>query len=137
MPFNLWCPNEGKAFRMGSGSWGLVAGRRINCPLCVSVHEAMRPTDGPSEPEFAGPSEEIEKLRHVIPVNTNGLAITSGYLGIASVIPGIGLAAIAVGLLALRSIRRHPGVYGRGRAFTGIFLGSFSLVVHTLLLAIW
>ena len=89
MPFNLWCPNEGKAFRLGSGSWGLVAGRRINCPLCVSVHEAMRPTDEPPKPEFAGPSEEMEKLRHVIPVNTNGLAITSGYLGIASVIPAL------------------------------------------------
>lgn len=61
--------------------------------------------------------------RLILPVGRSSWAIMAGYLGLLSFIPGIGILAIAAGLLAVRDIKRNPEKHGMGRAITGIVLG--------------
>lgn len=69
----------------------------------------------------------------LVPIGRSGLAIAAGYAGLLSFIPGVGLAAIVLGVLALRDIKAHPEKHGAGRAWTGIILGVlfslFSLMI--------
>ena len=61
--------------------------------------------------------------RLILPVGRSSWAIMAGYLGLLSFIPGVGIIAIAAGLLAVRDIKRNPEKHGMGRAITGIVLG--------------
>nr|ABB84831.1 Conserved bacterial hypothetical protein [uncultured delta proteobacterium DeepAnt-1F12] len=67
---------------------------------------------------------EVE--RYLIPSNRPVSAIASGYLGLCSVIPFVGLLAIVTGLIALNRIKREPSMLGAGRAYFGIICGALS-----------
>jgi len=66
-------------------------------------------------------SDTITRL--ILPVGRSRWAIMAGYLGLLSFIPGVGIIAIAAGVLAVRDIKRNPEKHGMGRAITGIVLG--------------
>jgi uncharacterized protein YecT (DUF1311 family) len=59
----------------------------------------------------------------------SSLAAVAGYLGVFSIVPLIGLLAMAVGMLAVRDIRRHPHKQGIGRARFAIAIGAVLSVV--------
>lgn len=54
----------------------------------------------------------------------SSVAAIAGYLGVFSIIPGVGLLAMLAGLLAVRDIRRHPQKQGIGRARFAIAVGA-------------
>jgi len=72
-------------------------------------------------------------LTHVLPVNRDGFAVASGYLGLLSIVPNpiTSTAAIACGWYALRRVKSSKKM-GRGRAWFGIVAGILSLAVFSL-----
>jgi hypothetical protein len=67
-------------------------------------------------------------MKVLVPVNTSGLAIVAGYLGLVSVLCFPAPFALVFGILALRHLKRHPDQDGKGRAIFGIVMGAlFSL----------
>ena len=64
----------------------------------------------------------------LLPVGRSGWAIASGYLGLISLFPFIGIltgiAAVVTGVLAIRDIKRNPQRHGMGRAIFGIVVGA-------------
>jgi uncharacterized RDD family membrane protein YckC len=66
----------------------------------------------------------------LLPTNRSGWAIAAGYLGLFSVLGFPAPFAVLAGVLALREIRRNPGLGGRGRALFGMVLGAlFTLLL--------
>lgn len=68
-------------------------------------------------------------LHYVIPINTSGLAIAAGYVGLISVLCFPAPVALVLGILALRQLKKNPKLHGRGRAVFAIVMG----VIFTLL----
>lgn len=68
-------------------------------------------------------------LQYVIPINTSGLAIAAGYIGLISVLCFPAPVALILGILALRQLNKNPKLHGRGRAIFAIVMG----VIFTLL----
>lgn len=102
--------------------------KAVLCPKCgASV-----------QPRVVLNDDNNSAIRMLIPVGRSGLAIAAGYAGLLSFIPGVGLAAIVLGVLALRDIKAHPEKHGAGRAWTGIILGVifslFSLMIFSLMI---
>ena len=76
-------------------------------------------------------------LHYVIPVNTSGLAIAAGYVGLISVLCFPAPVALILGILALRQLNRNPKLHGRGRAIFAIVMGViFTLPLPVMLYAI-
>ena len=69
-------------------------------------------------------------VRMLIPVDRSLLAIFAGYAGLASCIPLVGIAAILLGIFAIKDIKAHPNMHGLGRAWTGIVLGTLCTILH-------
>jgi hypothetical protein len=69
-------------------------------------------------------------LGFLVPINTSIWAIAAGYLGLLAPIFGCLPAPFAIlcGVLALRELRRKPGMRGHVRAIMGIILGSLGLI---------
>jgi hypothetical protein len=75
-------------------------------------------------------------LQYVLPVNTNGLAIAAGYLGLVSVLCVPAPFALILGILAMRQLSRNPEQHGKGRAIFGIVMGViFSIPLPIALVA--
>jgi hypothetical protein len=72
-------------------------------------------------------------MRMLLPVGRSGWAIASGYLGLFSFFPCIGvvtgIAAVITGLVALRDIKQNPQRHGLGRAWFGIIAGILFTIV--------
>jgi hypothetical protein len=62
-------------------------------------------------------------MRMLLPVGRSIPAIIAGYLGLLSVLPVIGLLAVAFGIWAIYDIRRHADRHGMGRAVFGLVMG--------------
>jgi hypothetical protein len=69
-------------------------------------------------------TEDDPALRWVLPVGRSGWAIAAGYLGLLSLVGIFAPFAVITGILALREIKRHPHLGGRGRAIFGIVMGG-------------
>lgn len=75
--------------------------------------------------------EPVGSLEPVVPAGTDwlvpsgrsGWAIAAGYLGLLSLLFVPAPLAIAAGVMALRDLRRHPELGGRGRAYFGLVMG--------------
>ena len=65
-----------------------------------------------------------EGLQYVIPINTSGLAIAAGYVGLISVLCLPAPLALLLGILALRHLKKNPKLHGKGRAIFAIVMGS-------------
>ena len=69
-------------------------------------------------------------LKMVVPLNTSGLAIAAGYLGLISVLCLPAPFALLLGILALGHLKKHPKQDGKVRAIFGIVMGAiFSAVM--------
>lgn len=68
--------------------------------------------------------------RMLLPVGRPPSAIVAGYLGLFSLLPCFGVLAIVAGLVALRSLNRHPDLSGRGRAIFGLAMGTVMTVLY-------
>ena len=61
--------------------------------------------------------------RLILPVGRPGLAIAAGYLGLFALLPFVGFVTLLVSWLAIRKLKRHPELSGRGRAYFGLVMG--------------
>lgn len=69
-------------------------------------------------------------IRMLIPVGRSGWAIAAGYLGLLSPIPLIGTLALALGIVAIIDIKKHPKKHGLGRAWFGAIAGGIFTLLH-------
>jgi hypothetical protein len=76
--------------------------------------------------------DAVERL--LMPVGRPASAIAAGYLGLFSLLPFFGPIALIVSLFALRTLKRHPELSGRGRAIFGLVMGSITTLLHLLVL---
>lgn len=123
-------------WRDGMAAWSaagqalpaLFAGGSVPPPLPVEATPVQY-----FQPAPPPPIDDVGQnagMRWLMPVGRSPLAIAAGYLGLLSIIPIVAPAALIVGILAIRDIRRHPGRHGMGRAIFGVVMG----VLGTLLL---
>jgi hypothetical protein len=70
--------------------------------------------------------------RMLMPVDRPASAIAAGYLGLVSVLPFFGIAAIVTSIVALRTLKRHPEFSGRGRAIFGLVMGSLMTILYAI-----
>jgi hypothetical protein len=76
----------------------------------------------PERRAFEHAPDAVERM--LLPVGRPASAIAAGYLGLLSFIPVFGPVALIVSMVALRTLRRHPELSGRGRAIFGLVMGS-------------
>ncbi len=93
------------------------------------------------QPPRVGDIGQDAGMRMLLPVGRSGWAIASGYLGLFSFFPFIGIvtgvAAIITGIVAIRDIKRNPERHGMGRAIFGIIAGSiFTLAWIVMLIGV-
>ncbi len=62
-------------------------------------------------------------MRMVAPLNTSGLAIAAGYVGLISVLCVPAPFALLLGILALQHLKKHPRLDGKSRAIFAIVMG--------------
>lgn len=68
-------------------------------------------------------------VRALLPVGRSGLAIAAGYVGLVSfLVWPAALAAIILGILAIRDIKRNEGKHGMGRAIFALIAGGIVIV---------
>lgn len=60
----------------------------------------------------------------LVPVGRSGWAIAAGYLALFSILIVFAPFALVCGVMGLRSIRKNPGLGGKGRAWFGIIMGG-------------
>lgn len=107
------------------------------CPTCgaQAIDGANNCTAcGKPLPRAIPPDNQLKSLEPVLPVNTSIWAIASGYLGLFSILLFPAPFALITGIIALRSLKRHPGVRGHVRAWLGIVLGSLCSILLLLLI---
>lgn len=105
------------------------------CPLCgediLIAARKCRHCGEYLDPALRRPKHDAVE-RMLVPVGRPASAIVAGYLGLLSLFPIIGLpaavAAVVVGLKALRTIRADASLSGNGRAWFGIIAGGLLLL---------
>lgn len=108
------------------------------CPRCGAMISQTsgrcRHCDQVVEPAVAGGDDEAASAieRMVLPVGRPASAIAAGYLGLFSVLPFFGIAAIVVSLVALRTLKRKPHLSGRGRAVFGLVMGVIGTLAYAI-----
>jgi len=90
------------------------------------------PASPPKLPATPDPDRAL--LRMAIPIDRSGVAIAAGYLALFSLLPPVAPFALAMGILALRHIKKNPGLRGKGRAWFAIIMGG--LITALLLLVV-
>lgn len=81
---------------------------------------------------------EDAALRLIVPVGRSVWAIASGYLGLLSFLPLIGLVigmlAVFCGILAIVDINKHPEKHGLVRAWFGIVMGGLMAILNMVMI---
>ncbi|MGN0847561.1 MAG: DUF4190 domain-containing protein [Kiritimatiellia bacterium] len=115
----MFCPNCGAQ----------ISDKAVVCVKCgMGIPQKKIPA--------ASASGDSELLRCLIPVGRSVWAIIAGYLGLLSFIPGVGVLAIAFGIMAIHDIKQHPDKHGLGRAWCGIILGALSIPIWCLIVCV-
>ena len=84
------------------------------CRFCL---EYLDPSARPAAPL----PDKLDRL--LLPVGRPALAIAAGYLGLFALLPFVGFVTLIVSWLAIRKLKRHPELSGRGRAYFGLIMG--------------
>ena len=106
-----------------------LSDKAVMCPRCgvrIQKYECQAPI-----------AEDDATMRMLLPVGRSALAILAGYLGLFSLIPFVGIAAILVGILAIADIKDHPEKHGLGRAWFAIGAGGISLIAWIVIIGMW
>jgi hypothetical protein len=112
-------------------------------PVPRDEDELPRPRRRPVEDDYEDDEDDDRPRRPrrrgdgavstIIPFH-NGMALTAYYLGVFSIIPGIGLLlgpmAIIFGIVGLRRVRANPQIKGTGHSITGIVIGSLTTLAN-------
>jgi hypothetical protein len=115
-----------------------------SCPFCgeriLAVARKCRYCDEYLDPALREAAHEPGALdRLVMPVGRPASAIASGYFGLLSLFPFVGLifsiGAIISGVLALRTLKVSPHLHGRGRAWFGLVVGGIMALANGALIA--
>lgn len=69
-------------------------------------------------------ADDTAVQRWMIPVGRSGWSIAAGYAGLFSIVGCGAPFAVVFGILALRELKRHPELGGRGRAWFGLIAGA-------------
>jgi hypothetical protein len=102
-----------------------------NCAACGQSLQVPPPP--PSAPRI----EDSASARWLLPVGRSGLAIAAGYVGLfALFIFPLAPVSLLLGILALRSIRLHPGTLGKGRAWFAIVVGVFWILIFLVIVVV-
>ena len=100
-----------------------TCGKQINDKAVLCVHCGVKTTQAVSQ----RPIDPAVKM--LLPIGRSGYAIAAGYLGIFSLIPLFAPFAILFGFLAINDIKKNPEKSGMGRAYFGIGMGIFSILI--------
>lgn len=111
--------------------WAFWKADDMICARCGVTNSAQSRFCGRCGQPMAGfqpppASERIEDnfwARMALPVGRSGLAIVAGYFGLLSLLLVPAPFAILFGWLALRDLKVHPGMLGKGRAIFAIVMG--------------
>jgi hypothetical protein len=87
--------------------------------------------------QFRASHSSVDRM--LLPIDRPASAIAAGYLGLLSLLPFFGIAAIITSIVALRTLKRNPEYSGRGRAIFGLVMGSLMTFLYAipLVLAIY
>jgi hypothetical protein len=96
----------------------------VHCHKCQS---AMWPV-APSPPRQSADTTENMVIRALIPVGRSGLAIAAGYLGLFALCGIPAPFALALGIVAVLDLKRHPEKHGMGRAIFAIVMGALGTI---------
>ena len=89
------------------------------------------------DPELRDARAEISAFdRLFAPFGRPASAIVAGYLGLFSVLPFFGILAIIVSLIAFRTLKQHPQLRGRGRAWFGLVMGIIMTLAYAIAIAV-
>jgi hypothetical protein len=114
----MYCPHCGT----------LNADNNFRCTKCGGVIQPIAQT------VVATDLGDSRAARWMLPVGRSGLAIAAGYAGLFALLILPAPLALALGLLAVRDIRKHPAKHGMGRAVFAIVTGGLGTALLVLLL---
>lgn len=89
---------------------------------CYRCQNALWPVGPPPRPPSADPADNVV-IRALLPVGRSGLAIAAGYLGLFALCGVPAPFALALGIVALIDLKKHPEKHGMGRAIFAIVMG--------------
>ena len=113
-PFDLvWSP--------GMPGWAPAHQTQPFAAVFAGLVTATNPVDDPA-------------MRWVLPVGRSGWAIAAGYLGLFAVLVLPAPVALAIGIVALRDLKRNPSKLGKGRAIFGLVMGAIGTAAGAALL---
>ncbi len=120
MPIDVVCPQCGKRLQ-AADDWG---GREAPCPQCQGLIQ-IPVMAGLARPNLG----DDAAMRLILPVGRSLWAIAAGYFGLFSLICFPAPIAMALGIVAIRDIKKHPEKHGMGRAIFGLVMGILGTLV--------
>lgn len=85
--------------------------------------------------QWSSPGHRDRLQEALLPVNRRPLAIAAGYAGLFAVLLLPAPVALALGVMAVIDLGRHPGVAGLGRAWFGVVMGLLGTIGLVALIA--
>jgi hypothetical protein len=92
---------------------------------------------GDNDDVAGSPVADAGMEKYLLPVGRSGWAITSGYLGLFSILVIPAPFALFTGVMAYRDMRKHPEKIGMGRTVFGIVMGLAGTVLLIWLMALY
>jgi len=95
----------------------------FRCTKCSKVIQRV------AQPVVTTELADSRTARMLLPVGRSGWAIAAGYAGLFALTIVLAPIAIALGIIAIMHLRKHPKLHGMGRAVFGVVMGVAGTVV--------